>query len=259
MRFPPARIEELRQELRSVDGTDYIFNCQYLLNPTPADQAILKWKEVRRLEERDLPEPLANYVSVLYRNDKIEGRYDVIILVSVDYLGNLYLRRVWTGRYTPGQLLDDLAFLSTSYALDSVFVDSSVMENTLGPAMDLVDKHAHSSIPFTEVDRPLASKAARILSLEPAISKGHFWAIEGLDRAVDVQEEFDQMSATGSKGHDVILTALADFSRFAGRPHRPAPRPYPPGSMGAMFPWPPESRQGRFRLWNPLDKLLARR
>lgn len=259
-RFTPSVIAQLRADSRNTYGSDYTFNCQYLLNPTPTEHAVLKWTHVRQIEDADIQQPYANYASVYYRIDKDEGRYDAIVLVAVDFEGNICARKVWTGSWTPAQLLSDLAYLSKAYSLDGVFVEDTLMEHTLIPAMTAVDEHRYGTIPFRGVARPDTQRTGRILALEPVIAKGQFYLSNAFARSVDLHEEFDQMSSAGSLGHDVLLTCFADFAGFAGRPHRPEPK-YPiPGSMGEAFPWPPsaDSAQRAWR-WNPLDEVVGLR
>jgi hypothetical protein len=256
-RFTHPVIEKIRQELRSVDGSDYTFNCNYLLNPTPAEQAVLRWERVRHCLRTDLAEPYANYVAVYYRVDKDEGRYDALVLVSVDSHGRIYLRKAWTGVFTPHELLTNLAFLTKSYHLDGVFLPSKLMVETLEPAMEAVSHRGFSAIPFEEVDRPDTTRTSRILALEPVITRGLLTVVDGFQKWDDLKEECEQMSATGSLGHDVLLVCLADFARFAGRPHRPQQR-YPlPGTWAEAFPWPPTHAQRQFRNWNPVDEALG--
>ena len=258
-RYSPEAIEKLREEHRTANGSEYIFNCQYLLDPTPAEQAILKWKQVRRIAETDIEEPYANYVSVHYRTDPNDGRCDVILLCSVDAAGNIYIRRIWTGQFTPSDLISNLVYLSKAYQLDSVFISSPVYVNVIEPAVEYLDKYKHDWIPFQEVDRPETTKVGRILALQPAVKEGRIFAIEGLDNVVSLREEFEQMSALGSMGHDVILQCLAEFARFAGRPHRPEVKHPIPGTYGAMFPYEQNTRQRNYRAWNPLDTLVRQR
>jgi hypothetical protein len=255
-RFTPAVIEATRQQLRSTEGSDYVFNCNYLLNPTPAEHAILRSDSIRYCLREDLQEPHANYISVYYRVDGDEGRYDAIVLVSIDPRGRIYLRRAWTGRWTPDSLLKDLTYLTHAYNLDGVYAPTKLLQETLKPAMAAVNDQRYDAIPFEEIDRPDAMRTSRILALEPVMRRGLLYVVDGFERFNDLKEECDQMSSTGSLGHDVLLVCLADFARFAGRPHYPPERSMPAGSWGESFPWPPKGSSRKWRQHNPVDAAL---
>lgn len=248
-RFSLETLEQLRADLG-----DYIYSCQYLNDPVPESSAVLKWRLVKFVDAADIPKNTINFASVLLRTGDIEGPYDVIVIGSIDVDGNLYIRNICLSTLAPDALLRNLSYFRTRYNLRHIYIDERILTNILSPA--LASNRRYATLPFISVTRASTTHISRVLSIEPAVTNGHFHIQNGIDSVLNLREEFDQMSSAGSKGADVILTCLADFAHHAGRPSSEASEwPYP-GSYDAAF-GPLLTRAQAELSVDPIDRLLA--
>ena len=202
-RYDKDAIEEIRDENGS-----YIFSCQYMNDPLPEDDAVFKYKDIRFVDEFDIPENVINFVTCdLAVEETEQGDWWVITVTSFDEYGVMYVREVIRDKLITSTFLAHLSALCKKWNPVKVGIETTAFQKTLLKVYRKMAVEKGWNIPWSELNRGKSSKRKRILSFQPRVERGDFCIEEGIRNTEHV---VDEMTTYPRSVNDDILDTLAD-------------------------------------------------
>ena len=138
--------------------------------------------------------------------------YTGIAIISVDHLGNWYLKRASRHRLTPTQIVDMAFSLCKEYDLSCLGIESVAYQEALLYMLSEEMGRRQETIPVKDVKRSRTSKETRILALVPRFEWSRIFCYPGL---YDFEEEY---LAFPRGSHDDILDATASLEELVYYP-----------------------------------------
>ena len=116
--FPERLTKEFLDNARRTQGS-YIFANQYLNEVIPEDQKSFKEAWLRNYEK--LPEELTHFGFIDPAiGQKVHSDYTGVVIVSVDLIGNWYLRLATRYRLTPTEVVGKMFDLCREFQLNAL-------------------------------------------------------------------------------------------------------------------------------------------
>jgi len=213
--FPERLTKEFLDNARRTQGS-YIFANQYLNEVIPEDQKSFKDAWLRNYEK--LPEELTHFGFIDPAiGQKVHSDYTGVVIVSVDLIGNWYLRLAARYRITPTEIVSKMFDICREFQLNALGVESVAYQEALLYMVDEEMRRRNVVLPVKGITRSGMSKQVRILGLVPRFEWGRIFVKRGFK---DFEDEF----ATFPRGsHDDILDALASIEEIAFKPEEKKP------------------------------------
>lgn len=231
--WPEEYSLEALQGIRSQIGS-YYFSSQYLLNPLSEEDAVFFANQIHPISEWSIPTNVVNFMAIdLADSETTKGDFTVITVASFDEHGRMYVREIRHGKFSIGQLLEDIWRLCQRWTPVRVGVETTGFQKTILRGYQHAAAQSKWNIPWAEMKRGTTAKPKRIRGLQPRVERGDFFYQEGIanhDRMIDEMVHFP------SWAHDDILDTLADLEALYYRAPTIISEPKaPPGSIDALF------------------------
>jgi len=223
--FPELLNEEKLAELKGLQGS-YVFSSFYLNDPVDEESALIKREHIKYWGEgtdNPLPKHL-NFFSVCDPavSQDVSADESSIVTVGIDPENDWYIMETRSGRWTVGQLIEEL------FAVHAQWKPMSMSIEVIGQAQGIMtpiydeENRRNRYLPLTEIKaRPQVSKEIRIRSvLQPRFERGKIYIKKDM---FELEEQF--LKFPKSKRDDMIdaLTDIEDISFPATSPKKDIP------------------------------------
>jgi len=166
---------EKLEEIRS-DPTvgNFIFSCQYLLDPAPENESSyfqLGW--FKRYDA--LPETLNYFVGIDFAiSEEQSADYTSIVVVGLDYLHEIYVTHVRRGQWDSLGIIDNMIEVQSIYKPLVWVAEKGAIEKAIGPFLSLKmrQKGVYLNI---EKRTPVKDKVSRARSIQGRAREGAIW------------------------------------------------------------------------------------
>lgn len=214
--FPELLNEQKLNELRGLQGS-YVFSSFYLNDPVDEESALIGkdlikyWGEGDNAENK-LPKHTNNFVVCDPAvSQDVSADESSILVVSVDPEDNWYVRETRSGRWTVGQLIEEL------FAAHALWKPMAMSIETIGQAQGLLtpihdeENRRKRYLPLTEIKvRPQVKKEMRIRSiLQPRFERGKIFIKR------DMVELEEQLLKFPRSKRDDMIDALTDVQEIS--------------------------------------------
>ena len=202
------------------DNDEYIFNCQYLLDPTPKDQITFT---DTLLERHHIPHAHIPRTGSVFQawdigfKDKKRNDFTVGATGLFDSKGNLFILDIVVGRFNPYVLVQQIAMAAIKWRPNRVAIEDAGGTQLMLPALDNLQRQYQRSFGIEWVPTsPLKQKPERILSLQPLLlqDKLYFSANIKPDEWKELKKQFTKYPRTT---HDDVPDAISMLLFFRGR------------------------------------------
>jgi predicted phage terminase large subunit-like protein len=207
--------------LNSIRNSDqYIFDCQYLLDPTPKDKITFT---DALLESHHIPHfHIPKFGSVFQAWDigfKEKKRNDFTVGATglFDTKGNLFVLDLVIGRFNPYVLIQQIAAASLKWRPQRVAIEDAGGTQLMRPALDNLEKQFARSFNIEWIPTsPLKQKPERILSLQPLLIQNKLYFSTAI--LADMWEEAKKQFTRYPRGiHDDAPDAISMLLQFRNR------------------------------------------
>jgi phage terminase large subunit-like protein len=212
--FPELLDEEKLDELKALQGS-YVFSAFYLNDPVDEDSALIKRDQILyygKSEEVQLP-PRYNVFAVCDPAVSQDASADesCILVVAVDEFNNWYVLESRTGKWTVGQLIEEM------FAVHMQWKPMSMSIETIGQAQGLMtpihdeENKRNVYLPLMEIkSRGHVTKQMRIRSvLQPRFERGKVFIKR------DMFELEEQLLKFPRGKRDDMIDALTDMEEIS--------------------------------------------
>ncbi len=221
----PERFDDAKlKELRKLHGS-WIFSSFYLNDPIDEKSAIIKKSHLRyygKKEEVRLPANVATFACCDPAvSQEVTADYSSITVVSIDLDLNWYVREIRRGRWTVGELIENL------FAVYKDWSPLSMSIEVVGQAQMLLDPVHNEEVnrnvflPLVEIKaRNQLRKEQRIRAiLQPRFERGKIYIKRGME---DLEEELLRFPKAK---HDDIIDSLTDIAEIGFAPDEREEKP----------------------------------
>ena len=221
--FPERLNHEFLDRAKKTLGS-MLFANQYLNEVFPADDAKFKKEWFRYYDNLPVDRPLLHFAHIDPAISAEDGAdYTGIAIVSVDHLGNWYVRRASRERLNPTQIVEKIFEIHQVFNLSGVGVEIVAFQRALS---HLIVERMHQTgvvVPLKEVKRgPKANKQMRIMRLIPRMEWGKLYHHKSM---TDFEKELLQFPRSA---HDDITDAVSSLEEIVFYPTKEAVE-YEPG------------------------------
>ncbi len=215
--FPEMLSHEKLQELKKLQGS-YVFSAFYLNDPVDEDSALIKKSHLRYYgdtEEQKLPKNVTTFAMCDPAvSQDAYADYSTIVIVSVDIFDNWYVREVRRGKWTVGELVDNL------FSVKKQWDPATMTIELIGQAQGLMDSITNEEerrreyLPIVAVkSRPQIRKEMRIRSiLQPRFERHKIFLQRNM---FELEEELLKFPKSE---HDDIIDPLTDLESISFPP-----------------------------------------
>ena len=165
--FPTRLTAEFLEEQRKEQG-EYLFSCQYLLNPIPTSLQVFKESDIKFYE--DVPDNLTVFMACdpsLTEDEKAKGDYTAIVVVGIDKNNNWYILDAVNEHLSPDQINQKLFELYRYWGTIKIGIESVAFSKLLKPAFEKYVWEKGFNPYVEELKSGGTSKELRIKSLQP--------------------------------------------------------------------------------------------
>lgn len=229
-KYSNEAIADIRDQM-----SPYLFACQYLNEPVPAEDATFKIDNIQPIDNLYIPEGVINFMAVDLADDETSrGDYCVVTCASFDDQGRMYIREIYrTREMSVLRLAEQINRMCIQWKPQRVGVETVGFQRAiLRHYKTEAAKHGWN-IPWTEIRRGNASKFKRILGVQPRVERGDFF----VDASIPCYDSLvDEMARFPKGSHDDILDTLADLEHlYYNAPREIIEPPAKPGTFQAIF------------------------
>jgi len=214
--FPEMLGEDKLRELRGLQGS-YVFSSFYLNDPVDEDSALIKKSYLKYHDTEENPTPKNLNIFTLCDpavSQTTHADYSSIVIVGVDSQNNWYVLEVRRGKWTVGELIEQL------FAVYNMWKPITMTIEVIGQAQGLMtpihdeEERRNTFLPLYEIKvRPDTRKEMRIRSvLQPRFERGKIYIKRDM---IDLEEEL--LKFPKSK-HDDMIDALSDMDEVSFSP-----------------------------------------
>ncbi len=169
----PEQFSLNRQEEIRKDPTvgDYIYSCQYLLDPTPEDEnAFFSLNWFPRYEV--IPDRLTLYAAAdLAISEREKAAYTAIVVAGIDMLKRLPVVHVRRGHWDALSIIEELIDVQRTWKPLMFAIEVENIERTIGPFLKKAMQEAGVYLNLEEF-RPDKDKVARARSIQGRAKQG---------------------------------------------------------------------------------------
>ena len=205
-RFTLDTLEELKDKNNL---GSYIYSCQYDNDPVPEEDALFARDDIKIVSDLTIPDNVVNFAAVDFADDEsTRGDFTVITIGSFDELGNMYIRRIYRGKYSLLQMTDLIQSVIEPWDVSLVAVETQAFQKALVRGYQREAEQKGYYIPWLEVTRGNTSKFRRVLALQHRVESGQFYVEEDID---NIDWLIEEMITFPLGVHDDILDTVADL------------------------------------------------
>jgi predicted phage terminase large subunit-like protein len=212
-RFTFSGLNVLREQ------DQYVFNCQYLMDPTPRDTASFTDALItsHTLPAQHVPKHGALFQMWDTANTKEKySDYSVGATGLYDNKGNLFIVDIVVGKFTPTELVNQIVSAALKWKPQRVGIEEAAGARMLEPALDMMQRQMRQRFNIEWIKTsPLKSKAERVLSLQPLLAQ-HKLYFSGAIRPDFMAELKKQFLKFPRYVHDDIPDAISRLLIFRG-------------------------------------------
>lgn len=215
--FPERFTFEWLNEQRTLDP--YIFNCQYLNDPTPTDTATFTEDLLVRhtIPAQHLPRT-GTVVQVwdIGFSEKKYADYSVGVNGIYDTRGNLFISDIVMGRFSPGDLVNQIFTFALRYRPSRVGIEEAGGARLLLPALEMLMRQyrKHFNLDWI-VASSLKSKTERVGGIQPLLKNDRIYFSAGINPEV-MAELKKQFTKFPKYSHDDIPDAVSMLLNYRG-------------------------------------------
>ncbi len=214
--FPSRLTKEFLQEQRKEQG-EYIYSCQYDLNPIPISLQTFKEADIRFYEE--VPENLTIYMACdpsLTEDEKAKGDYTAIVVVGIDDKNDWYVLDLINEHLSPDQINQKLFELYRYWGTLVIGIESVAFSKLLKPAFEKYVWAKGFNPRVEELKSGGRSKELRIKSLQPLFEQHKIFMPKPDFINNDVWSQFyEQLLHFPKSKYDDCLDATSYVSQLA--------------------------------------------
>jgi predicted phage terminase large subunit-like protein len=208
--FPERFTFDWLNEQRTLDP--YIFNCQYLNDPTPTDTATFTEDLLTRHTIPGLHIPKSGTIIQVWDigfSDKTYSDFSVGINGLYDSKGNLFITDMVLGKFSPSDLVNQIFTFALKYRPSRVAIEEAGGSKLMLPALEMMMRQyrRHFNLEWVATS-PLKHKTERIAALQPLI-KGDRVYFSAAIRPDYMKELVKQFIKFPKYSHDDIPDAVS--------------------------------------------------
>lgn len=154
---------------------EYVFNCQYLMDPTPRDTANFT---KHLIDSHIMPAMHVPKGGVIFQvwdtasSKQNYSDYSVGVTGLYDTRGNLFVVDLTVGKFTPTELVNQIIANYLKWKPNVVGIEEANGSRMLEPALDMLQRQLRIRINFDWIKTsPLKAKSDRILALQPLLKQ----------------------------------------------------------------------------------------
>jgi predicted phage terminase large subunit-like protein len=211
---------EFLKSLRYASGKEYIFNCQYLLDPTPLDSANFTDDLLERHRIPHLHIPRAGAVFQTWDigfTEKKRNDWSVGATGLFDSKGNLFVLDVVLGRFSPYQIIQQIAAAALKWRPRRIGIEDAGGTKLMLPSLDVIQRQLQRNFNIEWMPTsPFKRKPERILSMQPLLvqDKLYYSAAIPADIWTEVKKQHTKFPRYP---HDDAPDAISMLLQFRGR------------------------------------------
>lgn len=215
--FPERFNEAKLKELKNLHGS-YIYSCFYLNNPVDEDTALIKQSQIKYYGpecDQKLPQIVNTFSMCDPAISQESGSdYSTIVTASVDQFNNRFVREVRRGKWTTGQLIEELFSVKRRWDPITMSIELIGQAQVLLQPIHEEEERRKVFLPLVVVKaRPQYKKLGRIRAIiQPWFEQGKIFIPKGED---DLEEELTHFPQSA---HDDIIDPLTDLDDMAFAP-----------------------------------------
>jgi predicted phage terminase large subunit-like protein len=218
--FPERFTFDYLNSIRTSKDGEFVFNSQYLLDPSPVDTATFT---TQLLQSHTIPHNHIPKQGSVFQtwdlgfSEKTKADFSAGITGLYDTKGNLFILDVVIGRYSPHALVQVISAQALKWRPRKVGIENAGGSKLLAPALDNMQRTLGKSFNIEWVPtNPFKSKAERIMSLQPLMAQDKLYLSTAI--APDVMKELvKQFTKFPRSSHDDIPDAISMLLPFAAR------------------------------------------
>jgi predicted phage terminase large subunit-like protein len=214
--FPERFTFDFLNSIRKQD--EFIFNCQYLLDPTPVDTATFTDEliESHHMPHMHIPKNGSVFQTWdLGFSEKKRADFTAGITGMYDTKGNLFVLDVVAGRYSPHALVQIIAAQALKWRPRQVGIENAGGSKLLAPALDNLQRTIGKRFNIIWMPtNPFKSKEERILSLQPLMAQHKLYFSTAIPPSVWIELK-KQFLKFPRFSHDDIPDAISMLLFFA--------------------------------------------
>lgn len=204
-------------QLESIRRDDpYLFNCQYLNDPTPTEAGQLTEPEIESLFVPPSSVPIAGRTFITWDlgySNKSFADYSVGIVGRWDSFGRLFILEMLRGRFTAYELVNGIVNLARKWKPARIGIEKSGGAPLLEPALISACHSQGVYLPLEWLPHPSAHKTERIAGLQSLIRQKKLFFVNTLADHTQIVREFVRFPRYK---HDDIPDAIAMQLQFQG-------------------------------------------
>lgn len=219
--FPERFDFDYLNSLRSAKDGEYIFNCQYLLDPSPKDQKTFTEELITRHTIPHIHIPKQGSVFQTWDiafTDKKRSDYSAGATGMYDTKGNLFLLDIVLGKFGPYELVQQIAAAALKWRPRRVGIEEAGGSKLMLPSLDIVQRQLQRSFNIEWLPTaPTKQKPERIYSLQPLLKQDKFYFSSALTKLPFWDEVKKQFTKFPRYPHDDAPDAISMLLQFRSR------------------------------------------
>lgn len=219
--FPERFSFDYLNSMRMAAGGEYIFNCQYLLDPSAVDTS--NFTEAL-IDSHTMPHNHMPKQGTVFQTwdlngggEKKRADYAAGITGMYDSQGNLFILDIVMDRYSPHNLVQMIAAQAIKWRPNKIGIEDSHGAKLIGPALDNIQRVIGRSFQIEWVPVPNNKhKEDRIMALQPLLVQNRLYFSAGINPDVWklVKKQFTKFPRAT---HDDAPDAIAQLLFFRNR------------------------------------------
>jgi predicted phage terminase large subunit-like protein len=216
--FPERFTFEFLNSIRKQN--EFIFNCQYLLDPTPVDTATFT---EQLIIAHTIPHAHIPKLGTVFQtwdlafSEKQRADFTCGVTGLYDTKGNLFILDLVVGRFSPHALVQHIAAFAIKWRPRKVAIENAGGSKLLAPALDNLQRTLQRSFNIEWVPpTPFKSKAERILGLQPLLAQHKLYFSAAIDPTMfaELKKQFKKFPRNL---HDDIPDAISMLLPYAAK------------------------------------------
>lgn len=215
--FPERFTFKGLMKIRKQDA--YVFNCQYLMDPTPRDTANFTRDLItsHHIPAQHVPKS-GTIIQVWDTASSKENYSDYSVGVTglYDTKGNIFVIDLVVGKFTPTELVNMIVTQALKWKPTRVGIEDAAGAKMLEPALDIIQRQLRVRLNIEWIKTtPLKAKSERVLSLQPLL-KQHKLYFSTAIRPDYMDELIKQFTKFPRFSHDDIPDAISRLLLYRG-------------------------------------------
>ena len=216
--FPERFTFEFLNSIRKQN--EYIFNCQYLLDPTPRDMTSFSEATIKRhiIPHHHIPKQGSVFQTwdIGFKDNK-RNDFTVGVTGLYDSKGNLFILDIVLGRFNPYALVQQIAAAAIKWRPRRVGIEDAGGTKLILPALDNLQRQINKSFSIEWIPTsPTKHKPERIMSLQPLFLQDKLYFSNAIQPEV-MKEVMKQFVKFPRYLHDDAPDAISMLLMFRNR------------------------------------------